>query len=86
MDNFMLTQELVVGYHRRDGSSRRMMKVNIRKAYDLVKWDFLHVMLQCFGFSSRLINLIMECITIVGFSVFFNEELVGFFPSSRDLR
>lgn len=82
----MLAQEIILVYHMRDGSARCAMKMDIRKAYDSMEWDFLRVVLHCFGYPSQLIHLTMECVTIARFSVIFNGELAGFYPSSRGLK
>ncbi|KAL2240845.1 UNVERIFIED_CONTAM: hypothetical protein Sindi_0725700, partial [Sesamum indicum] len=45
------------------------LKVDIRKAYDTVEWDFLIATLQLFGFPDKLIYWVEECITTTSFSV-----------------
>lgn len=62
------------------------MKVDIRKAYDSIEGDFLHVVFQSLCFSSMSIQRILECVTTSTFSVCINGEFEGFFPSSRGLR
>jgi hypothetical protein len=56
------------------------------KAYDSVRWDFLLVILQMFGFPSCMVNWNSECISTSRFSVSINRELHGFFAGSRGLR
>lgn len=38
-DNILLTHELVNNYQRKQISPRVVIKVDIRKAYDIVEWD-----------------------------------------------
>ncbi|XP_074336642.1 uncharacterized protein LOC141673805 [Apium graveolens] len=45
-DNILLTQELLKNYHRPIGAPRYVMKVDIKKSYDSVSWDFLIVTKQ----------------------------------------
>ncbi|KAL0455421.1 UNVERIFIED_CONTAM: hypothetical protein Slati_0881300 [Sesamum latifolium] len=78
-DNVMLAQELFMGYNQRHISKRCALKVDLRKAYDTVEWDFLIEVLRLFGFPDRFIGWIEECVTIATFSVCLNGEPHGFF-------
>ncbi|KAL2235680.1 UNVERIFIED_CONTAM: hypothetical protein Sindi_1300200 [Sesamum indicum] len=49
-DNILLAQELLTGYDQVRLPPRCTLKVDIRKAYDTVEWDFLLAVLQLFGF------------------------------------
>ncbi|KAL2250081.1 UNVERIFIED_CONTAM: putative mitochondrial protein [Sesamum indicum] len=49
-DNVMLAQELFTRYNQARLPPRCALKVDIRKAYDTVEWDFLLSVLQLFGF------------------------------------
>ncbi|KAK4384009.1 hypothetical protein Sango_3100500 [Sesamum angolense] len=43
-------------------------KVDLRKAYDTVEWDFLSAVLQLFGFPGTFIGWVEECVTTPMFS------------------
>lgn len=45
------------------------MKLNIRKAYDMVKWDFIEKMLEGYGFPKKFVQLVMAYMTSPRFSV-----------------
>jgi hypothetical protein len=45
MDNVLLASELIKGYNRAYNSPRCMVKVDIRKVYDSLKWSFLCVII-----------------------------------------
>ena len=85
-DNILLAQELLRNYHRKDTSTRCAIKVDLRRAFDTVRWEFLLDMLVLMGFPPLFINWIGVCITSPKFSININGELVGFFSSSRGLR
>ncbi|XP_028117723.1 uncharacterized protein LOC114315305 [Camellia sinensis] len=85
-DNIFLSQELMRGYHRGSGSPRCAMKVDIMKAYDNVRWDFIFDTLAGMGFPSRMIGWIRACITSLSFSICINGELCGYFRGARGLR
>lgn len=39
-----------------------ILKVDLAKAYDQVDWNFLRLVLQSFGFSSKVCSLLSECV------------------------
>ncbi|XP_011101844.1 uncharacterized protein LOC105179888 [Sesamum indicum] len=59
-DNVMLAQELFTGYNQARLPPRCALKVDIRKAYDTVEWDFLLSVLQLFGFPEIFSRWIKE--------------------------
>ncbi|KAL0285038.1 UNVERIFIED_CONTAM: hypothetical protein Scaly_2831200 [Sesamum calycinum] len=68
-DNILLAQELFAGYNRQGLPMRCALKVDLRKAYDTVEWDFLSAVLQMFGFPGTFIGWVEECVTTPMFSV-----------------
>ncbi|KAL0295665.1 UNVERIFIED_CONTAM: hypothetical protein Scaly_3093700 [Sesamum calycinum] len=62
-DNILLAQELFAGYNRQGLPMRCALKVDLRKAYDTVEWDFLSAVLQMFGFPGTFIGWVEECVT-----------------------
>ncbi|KAL0455496.1 UNVERIFIED_CONTAM: LINE-1 reverse transcriptase [Sesamum latifolium] len=85
-NNILLGQELFHGYKSQNLPPRCALKVDLRKAYDTLEWDFILAMLHVFGFPDKLIRWIEECISTTSFSVSLNGELHGFFPGARGLR
>lgn len=85
-DNILLTQELFRNYHRQIGTPRCAFKVDIKKAYDSVNWDFLMEVLQMFGFPTRMIQWIKECVTTPSYSLIINGQTHGFFKGKKGLR
>ncbi|KAL2251946.1 UNVERIFIED_CONTAM: hypothetical protein Sindi_2316900 [Sesamum indicum] len=82
-DNIMLAQELFTGYNQIRLPPRCAMKVDIRKAYDMVEWDFLLAVMQMFGFPPIFIRWIEECVTTASFSIGLNGKPHGFFAGAR---
>ncbi|KAL0295151.1 UNVERIFIED_CONTAM: hypothetical protein Sradi_6848800 [Sesamum radiatum] len=75
-DNILLAQELFSGYNQKNLPPRCALKVDLRKAYDTVEWDFLKAALTLFGFPERFIQwgdpmspflfvLVMEVLTLI---------------------
>ncbi|KAL0285315.1 UNVERIFIED_CONTAM: Retrovirus-related Pol polyprotein from type-2 retrotransposable element R2DM [Sesamum radiatum] len=85
-DNVLLAQELFSGYNQRNLPPRCALKVDLRKAYDTVEWDFLKAALTLFGFPERFIQWIVECVTTTSYSVCINGAPHGFFRGARGLR
>ncbi|KAL0304622.1 UNVERIFIED_CONTAM: hypothetical protein Sangu_3074000 [Sesamum angustifolium] len=56
-DNVMLAQELFSGYNQCRLPPRCALKVDLRKAYDPVEWDFLVATLHLFGFSDWIYSV-----------------------------
>lgn len=76
-DNILLTQELMHNYNLDRGPARCAFKVDIQKAYDTVDWQFLRNTLISFGFHSRMVHWIMECVSTTSFSISVNGILHG---------
>lgn len=76
-DNILLAQELFAGFHHKP--HKCAIKVDFRKAYDTLNWDFLEVTLRAFRFPLHFARLIMRCVRSPHFSVALNGELHGFF-------
>ncbi|KAK4384115.1 hypothetical protein Sango_3090400 [Sesamum angolense] len=71
-DNILLAQELFSGYNQCRLPPRCALKVDLRKAYDTVEWDFLIATLRLFGFPAVFIRWIEECVTSAHYSVVVN--------------
>nr|GEV42320.1 hypothetical protein [Tanacetum cinerariifolium] len=54
-DNILLTQEIIHNYHLNHETPRCAFKVDIQKAYDMVDWSFLRMILVGFGFHERMV-------------------------------
>lgn len=63
-----------------------MLKVDIKKAFDTVSWDFVMKLLEAQDFPPTFRCWIKECISSPRFSVAINGELAGFFPGKKGLR
>jgi hypothetical protein len=85
-DNILLSLKLRHIYHITGGPPGCFLKVDLMKAYDSVRWDFLLAILQIVGFPSHMVNWIGECISTTRFSISINGELYSFFARSRGLR
>jgi hypothetical protein len=63
-----------------------ILKLDLKKAYDCINWDFLRLtLLQC-GFGLPTTNWIMGCVTSAAYAILINGESTKFFQSGRGLR
>ena len=85
-DNILLTQELMKNYHYDVGTQRYALKINLKKAYDSIRWGCILDILTAMGTPTNMLRCVMACITTPKFSICVNGELTGFFPSKRGLR
>ena len=78
-DNVLLAQEIMRNYNRDDGCPRCAIKVDLRKTYDTLDWEFLILVLRQCNFPELMIGWISPCISAPKFYVSINGELNGFF-------
>ena len=63
-----------------------MLKLDLKKAYDNIDWEYLRVVLLSVGFGTKLSDWIMCCVTSAKFAVLINGEATDYFKSWRGLR
>ncbi|WZY72874.1 hypothetical protein YC2023_005114 [Brassica napus] len=85
-ENVLLATDLVNGYNTANISPRGMLKVDLRKAFDSVRWDFIVASLKALAIPESYIKLIYQCLTTASFSVVVNGATGGFLKSTRGIR
>jgi hypothetical protein len=63
-----------------------VMKIDLKKAFDSIDWEFLRLILHSVGFGDKFTDWIMSCVTSANFAVLINGEATSFFKSERGLR
>ncbi|XP_074315414.1 uncharacterized protein LOC141651610 [Silene latifolia] len=82
VENVLICQDLVRLYNRKAASPRCLIKIDFRKAYDTVEWDFLHQMLTALNFPPEFIHLIMICVSTPSYTLNVNGNSFGFFQGT----
>ncbi|XP_074306007.1 uncharacterized protein LOC141641235 [Silene latifolia] len=85
MENALICQDLVRLYNKKAVSFKYLIKIDLRKAYDIVEWIFVEQMLKALKFPARFIHLIMTCVTSPSYSLNVNGNSFGFFNGKRGL-
>ncbi|XP_015166936.1 uncharacterized protein [Solanum tuberosum] len=85
-DNVILSHELIKGYGRQGISRRCMVKVDMRKVYDSLKWSFLEQLLEELQMPAKVIQWIMQCVTTITYSIQINGHITTPFKAKRGVR
>ena len=87
VENVMLAQVMVHTFNhlkRKKGSVG--FKLNFKKAYDSLEWDFILTILRSIDFDPKFVNLIHQCISTVKFTLLLNGSKISTILPSRGLR
>ena len=71
---------------REKGSSYYALKLDMRKAYDRLGWDYSKAMMWKLGFSPTWVQIVMAMVQTVSFSVLFNREILDQLQPIRVIR
>jgi len=65
MDNVLIAQEIFhsIG-NKKEGKDLMAIKIDMERAYDRMRWDFLKAAMVKFEFAEKLIELIMTCVVV----------------------
>jgi len=83
--NVLVCQEITKGYNRQAISPKCMMKIDLKKAYDSIHWDFMVELMDKLRFPKEFTKWIKTCITTTSFSLQLNGSVVGYFQWGRGL-
>ncbi|CAN6171901.1 unnamed protein product [Urochloa humidicola] len=84
-DNFLYTQNLIWSLHRAKQAGL-FLKLDIAKAFDTVRWDYLMEVLQQLGFGSRWRGWVTAILSTASTSILLNGSRGGWFKHYAGLR
>lgn len=86
-DNVMIAQEILFKFRKSTGKKGFFAwKIDLSKAYDRLRWDFIESVLFETKLPHNLVKLIMHCVTSTSFQISFNGELTDSFKAQRGIR
>ena len=87
-DNIISASECLHFMKRKRAKNMRCcaLKLDMRKAYDRVEWDYLRATMLRLGFHRSWVETVMRLVTMVSFSVLFNGGTLEGFTPSRGIR
>lgn len=66
--------ELWKAYARKHTSPRRVIKIDLPKAYDSIEWIFLKQVLRTLGFPEKFTEWVMQCVRTVNYTIMINGQ------------
>lgn len=87
-DNIFMASELMTFIHKTRHAKTPWCaaKLDLAKAYDRLSWSFIRAMLVRLKFPATLIDIIMDCISSVSYSLLLIGHSVQTFSPERGLR
>lgn len=86
-ENSVLAHELVHKVRSHRGKNGLMLlKIDMKKAFDILEWNFINWVLRLWGFSEDFRKLIFSCSSSIEFTLLLNGGKVGSFSPQRGLR
>lgn len=86
-DNIIVTQEIVHSMRNKKGKKGWMViKIDLEKAYDRLKWIFVKDTLEDIGFPHSIVQLIWFCISTPKMKLLWNGEVLEEFKPERGTR
>ena len=84
-ENVLLATEIVHGYNSNNVELSGMLKVDLRKAFDTLRWDFVIAAMRAINVPEIFIGWISTCLTTASFSISVNGHTGGYFKSTQGL-
>ncbi|WOL20265.1 hypothetical protein Cni_G29069 [Canna indica] len=87
-DNILLAHEVMHHLKTKASQSSQGMtiKLDMSKAFDRIEWNYIQNIMKAMGFQTEFIDIIIQCISIVTYSIHPARCNFGYFQPQRGLR
>ena len=87
-DSILIAHEIMDIFRKKKGrkNSFGALKIDMKTAYDRVRWNFLKAVLMAMNSNQNWIKWIMECVTTVQYTLLVNGSISNSFKPSKGLR
>ncbi|XP_057786555.1 uncharacterized protein LOC131004001 [Salvia miltiorrhiza] len=85
-DCIMLSSEGCNSMQRTNRGSNMACKIDINKAFDTIRWEFIMQVLRANGYHEKFVNWIWIIFSSARVSILYNGQLSGYFSCSRGVR
>ncbi|XP_078157456.1 uncharacterized protein LOC144553231 [Carex rostrata] len=86
-ENIVLLREITHSFqHKKGGPEQFVLKADLAKAFDMIRWDYMFYLLPLYGFLPRLCSWIEACVRSAKFTIQINGNGGGFLTPIRGLR
>ncbi|XP_019158270.1 PREDICTED: uncharacterized protein LOC109154983 [Ipomoea nil] len=86
-DNVIVYQEVMHTMREARGKQRYMaIKLDLKKAYDRLSWDFIKDTMVQAGFNDSWVKIIMSCVSTSRLAIIWNGERLEYFRPERGIR
>lgn len=86
LENVLLATELVKGYEQQNVSKRGVLKVDLRKTFDTVGWNYILEVMVVADVPKFFVTWVRQCISTTSFSVNINGSLCGYLNGTKGMR
>ncbi|VFQ90276.1 unnamed protein product [Cuscuta campestris] len=86
LDQILITKEMAHHINRKAHGGNLIIKLDMAKAFDKLRWSYLFDILKSFGFSSSFIHMVNNLLSSSKYSVLFNGKPCGYFGQSRGVK
>lgn len=62
-----------------------VLKIDLKKAFDMLEWSFIRDSLLAFNFPITTINLLISCVSSSDISVLVNGRKTSFFKPTKEI-
>jgi hypothetical protein len=85
LDSLVVLHETMHYIHKKKGSGV-LFKVDFKKAYDKINWNFMFAVLEMKGFPTKFVELTKKVVKNGKVSVMVNDKVGPYFPTRKGLR